>query len=64
MPGTRADGVKTPAQQANLVNYTNAGGRMFATHYSYAWLYNDPPFEQDGQLDRHDISCRKRRRPG
>ena len=23
----------------NIVNYTNAGGRVFATHYSYSWLY-------------------------
>jgi hypothetical protein len=26
-----------PAQQ-NIIDYTNAGGRVFATHYSYVWL--------------------------
>jgi len=30
--------------QTNVINYANAGGRIFATHYSYVWLYNDPPF--------------------
>jgi hypothetical protein len=32
------------ASQQNLINYANAGGRVFATHYSYVWLYNDSPF--------------------
>jgi hypothetical protein len=30
--------VKTSNQQQNVVSYTNAGGRMFATHLSYSWL--------------------------
>ncbi len=29
------------AYQTNLANYANAGGRIFATHYSYIWLYSD-----------------------
>ena len=33
----------TVAQQ-NVINYANAGGRIFATHYSYDWLFNDTPF--------------------
>lgn len=27
--------------QNNLASYANAGGRIFATHYSYGWLYKD-----------------------
>jgi hypothetical protein len=44
----------TPAGQAstagatNLSNYANAGGRVFATHYSYAWL--DPASPYDSQF--------------
>jgi hypothetical protein len=36
----------TEPQQAKdiLVNYANSGGRIFATHYSYAWLYDNGPF--------------------
>jgi hypothetical protein len=35
---------KTTAAQQIVINYTNAGGRVFATHYSYVWLFNDAPF--------------------
>ena len=31
-------GQATPTGATNLLNYANAGGRVFATHYSYAWL--------------------------
>jgi len=36
--------LKTALQQQNLVNYANAGGRILATHFSYVWLYNVPPW--------------------
>jgi hypothetical protein len=42
-----ADGQATPAGATNLVSYANAGGRVFATHYSYAWLDPNPPFDSD-----------------
>jgi hypothetical protein len=35
---------KSPAELANLVTYGNQGGHFFATHYSYAWLYNNNPY--------------------
>jgi hypothetical protein len=31
----------TAAQQKNLRDYTTAGGRLFATHFNYSWLYNN-----------------------
>jgi hypothetical protein len=34
-----------PAQQlANLINFANAGGRVYASHFSYDWMYQNPPF--------------------
>ncbi len=39
---------KVRQYQDNIINYTNAGGRVFATHYSYVWLYNVPPFQGTG----------------
>jgi hypothetical protein len=41
--------LKTAAQQQILMNYANAGGRVFATHYNYTWLFNDPPFSSTAQ---------------
>jgi hypothetical protein len=36
--------VVTATTQKNVLNYLNAGGRLFASHYSYVWLYNLSPF--------------------
>jgi hypothetical protein len=38
-------GQTTTAAATNLVNYANAGGRVFATHYSYAWLDPNTPYD-------------------
>jgi len=42
---------KTPAQQQNVIDYTTAGGRVFATHYSYGWLYDITPFSGTATWD-------------
>ncbi|HEY1817826.1 MAG TPA: hypothetical protein VGG74_36040 [Kofleriaceae bacterium] len=31
---------KSLTNQDNVINYANAGGRVYATHYSYVWLTN------------------------
>lgn len=36
--------LRSAAVHQNLVHYVNAGGRVFATHYSYIWLNTTPPF--------------------
>jgi len=40
-------GQANPAAAANLLNYANAGGRIFATHYSFAWLNPGVPYDSD-----------------
>jgi len=35
---------KLATYQKNVIDYSNAGGRIFTTHFSYVWLYNDAPF--------------------
>jgi len=35
----------TATGATNLLGFANAGGRIFATHYSYAWLDPDSPFD-------------------
>jgi len=29
---------------ANFVAFANAGGRVYSSHYSYAWMFQNPPF--------------------
>ncbi len=44
------------ASQGIVIDYANAGGRVFATHYNYTWLYNDAPFSgtADWAVDPND----------
>jgi hypothetical protein len=35
---------KTSLQQQTVIDYANLGGRVFATHFSYGWLFNAAPF--------------------
>ncbi|HSQ68128.1 MAG TPA: hypothetical protein VLM85_33185 [Polyangiaceae bacterium] len=44
LPCEGAQYSKSSTYQQNLINYTSSGGRAFATHYSYTWLYNIAPF--------------------
>jgi len=41
--------------QSNVIAYANAGGRIFATHYSYIWLYNDSPFSGTANWDVNQV---------
>jgi hypothetical protein len=36
---------------ASLVSYANAGGRFFATHFSYTWLFENSPFDRTATWD-------------
>ncbi len=42
---------KSAAELGNLVTYGNAGGRFFATHYSYSWLHGNGVLEGTAQWD-------------
>ena len=34
-----------PAQElANLITFANDGGRVYSSHFSYDWMYQNPPF--------------------
>ncbi|MGI4829790.1 MAG: choice-of-anchor D domain-containing protein [Janthinobacterium lividum] len=44
LPCEGASFLKDSGQLANLVEFANAGGRVYASHFSYDWLYNNPPF--------------------
>jgi hypothetical protein len=36
--------IQPAAQLANFINFANVGGRVYSSHYSYVWMYNNPPF--------------------
>ncbi len=35
---------RSATQKANLIGYANAGGRVFATHFNYMWLFDNAAF--------------------
>ncbi len=39
-----AQNEKPKAAKDRMVEYTSAGGRIFASHYNFVWLYDTPPF--------------------
>ena len=40
---------KPPVSQQNFLDYVNSGGRAFATHYSYTWMYMNGPLAATAQ---------------
>ncbi len=46
--GSSVGGVEsgTPGatELANFIAFANAGGRIYSSHFSYAWMYKNPPF--------------------
>ncbi len=42
---------QSDAAKSIVLNYANAGGRIFATHYSYSWLYDNGPFATTAMWD-------------
>jgi hypothetical protein len=35
---------KPAGELANLVSFANAGGRVYASHFDYSWMYQNAPF--------------------
>jgi hypothetical protein len=44
LPCEGNDYVKPAQELAHLINFANAGGRVYASHYSYSWMWQNPPF--------------------
>jgi hypothetical protein len=42
--GDVVSGVLGTQELANFISFANAGGRVYSSHYSYVWMYNNPPF--------------------
>jgi hypothetical protein len=52
VPPNKPNNPSTTNKQ-NVINYANAGGRLFATHFSYSWLYNVSPFSGTASWNVH-----------
>lgn len=35
---------RNSTQLANFVQFANAGGRVYGSHFAYVWMYQNPPF--------------------
>ena len=35
---------KNSTELTDLIQYANAGGRVYTSHFSYVWMYQNPPF--------------------
>lgn len=44
LPCEGSDYLKPAQELANMLNFANAGGRVYASHYSYSWMWQNPPF--------------------
>jgi hypothetical protein len=42
--GNYVSGALGTQELANFVNFANSGGRVYSSHYSYAWMFQNPPF--------------------
>jgi hypothetical protein len=44
LPCEGAQYAQPDAQLANLIQFANAGGRVYSSHFSYVWMYQNGPF--------------------
>jgi hypothetical protein len=44
LPCEGANYLKPAQELANLVNFANSGGRVYSSHFSYSWMYQNAPF--------------------
>jgi len=54
LPCEGGDYVKPAPELANMLNFANNGGRVYSSHYSYSWLYQNPPFNGVATWDVND----------
>jgi hypothetical protein len=36
--------LRNSTQLANIIQFANSGGRVYASHYGYVWMFQNPPF--------------------
>jgi hypothetical protein len=49
LPCEGGDYPKPQQELSNLIDYANAGGRVFTSHFSYSWMWNNAEFNNVAQ---------------
>lgn len=44
--GDVVSGALGAQELANFIGFANGGGRVYSSHYSYVWMYQNPPFDK------------------
>ena len=44
LPCEGSNYLKSAQQLNNLIQFANAGGRVYSSHFAYEWMYQNPPF--------------------
>jgi hypothetical protein len=42
---------QTPSALGNFIQFANAGGRIYSSHFSYVWMYDNPPLNTVANWD-------------
>ena len=37
--------IQPASELVNFIQFANSGGRVYSSHYSYVWMFNNPPFD-------------------
>ena len=56
VPCQGAQYIQPAGSLANMIGFANAGGRVYSSHFSYVWMYNNPPFNGVANWDVNQSS--------
>lgn len=51
LPCEGGEYIKPTQELANIIEFANAGGRVYSSHYSYTWMFQNPPFNTVANWD-------------
>ncbi|MDQ2924362.1 MAG: carboxypeptidase-like regulatory domain-containing protein, partial [Acidobacteriota bacterium] len=46
LPCEGGEFLRPATQLTNLIQFANAGGRVYSSHFAYSWMFQNPPFDK------------------
>ncbi len=46
LPCEGGEFLRPATQLLNLIQFANAGGRVYSSHFAYSWMFQNPPFDK------------------